>query len=511
MSMLQGWRALGAAAVAGALAALAMPPLFWLPLAVIGVTALVWLWDGATTARTAGLRAWAWGLGHFAVGSYWMVEAFFVPPADFAPVAVPAVLGLAVVLGAFPAAAAWGSKKLAVRWPYLGGGYRRLILLAIAWTATEWLRGHIFTGYAWNPLAHVWAFATPLLQGASLVGVYGLGTLTFLILASPAAGWRASFAGLAVVGLAGVAGQQAMGPADSAVAGPLVRIVQPNVPQAEKWRRETSARQLQKLIDLSRRDGFDKVAAVVWPETAAPFIVQPDSSGLAMLATAVPPGGVLLTGAARAGADVNEGVWNSLLAIDADGTVVATYDKVHLVPFGEYIPFHKEWPPITGLIGRGSFEKGDGFTTLTLRGLPAFSPLVCYEAIFPAEVTGPGARPAWLLNVTNDAWFGVSSGPYQHLTSARLRSIEEGLPMIRAANTGVSAVIDAYGRVVASLDMEREGVIDHALPLSRAATPYARWHDWTLLGLLVILGLSGSFRLPATSAFRANFIGNSEC
>jgi len=214
-----------------------------------------------------------------------------------------------------------------------------------------------------------------LLQGASLVGVYGLGTLTFLILASPAAGWRACFAGLAAVGLAGVVGQQVMGSVDSANTGPMIRIVQPNVPQAEKFRLETRAGQLQKLIDLSRRDGFDKVAAVVWPETAAPFIVQPDSAGLAVLATAAPRGGLLLTGAPRAGADVNEGVWNSLLAIDADGTVVATYDKVHLVPFGEYIPYHKEWPPIGGLIGRGSFEKGDGFKTLTLRGLPAFSPL----------------------------------------------------------------------------------------------------------------------------------------
>ncbi len=169
------------------------------------------------------------------------------------------------------------------------------------------------------------------------------------------------------------------------------------------------------------------------------------------------------------------------------GAVVATYDKVHLVPFGEYIPFHKEWPPLTGLIGRGSFEKGESFTTLTLPGLPGFSPLICYEAIFPGEVTGPGTRPAWLLNVTNDAWFGISSGPYQHLVSARLRSIEEGLPMIRAANTGVSAVIDAYGRMLASLEMEHEGVIDHALPPARAATPYARWHDWTLLVLLAIL------------------------
>lgn len=505
MSKLQGWRALGAAVVAGALAALAMPPLFWLPMAVLGITALVWLWDGAATARTAGLRGWAWGLGHFTVGSYWIVEAFFVPPADFAPVAVPAVLGLAVVLGAFPAAGAWAAKKLVLRWPYLGGTYRRLVLLAIAWTMTEWLRGHIFTGYPWNPIAHVWAFATPLLQGASLIGVYGLGTLTFLILASPAAGWRASFAGLAVVGLAGVVGQQVMGPVDTAAAGPLIRVVQPNVPQAEKWRRETRARELQKLIDLSRKDGFDKVAAVVWPETAVPFVVQAGSPGLAMLATAAPRGGLLLTGAARAGADVDEGVWNSLLAIDAEGTVVATYDKVHLVPFGEYIPFHKELPPLTGLIGRGSFEKGEGFMTLALNGLPGFSPLICYEAIFPAEVTGPGARPAWLLNVTNDAWFGVSAGPYQHLTSARLRTIEEGLPMIRSANTGVSAVIDSYGRMVASLDMEREGVIDHPLPPARAMTLYARWHDWTLLGLLTILSIGVALRLSTTPASQSKF------
>jgi apolipoprotein N-acyltransferase len=479
---------MGAGLVAGALAALAMPPLFWLPLAIVGIVAFVWLWDGAPTARTAGLRAWMWGIGHFTVGSYWMVEAFFVPPADFAPLGPPAVVGLAIVLGAFPAAAAWAAKKLALRWPGLGGRYRRIVLLAIAWTATEWLRGHIFTGYPWNPLGHVWAFATPLLQGASLVGVYGLGTLSFMVLAAPAAGWRAALGALAVVGLAGVAGQQVMPPvADGA--GPIIRIVQPNVPQAEKWRPESRARELQKLVDLSRREGFDRLAAVVWPETAVPFVVQPESPGLPLLAAAAPRGGYLLAGAARAGADINDGVWNSLLAITPEGEVAATYDKVHLVPFGEYIPFHKELPPLTGLIGRGSFEKGEAFTTITLQGLPSFSPLICYEAIFPAAVTGPGARPAWLLNVTNDAWFGTSSGPYQHLTSARLRAVEEGLPMVRAANTGVSAFIDAFGRVIASLEMEREGVIDHALPPARAPTPYGRWHDWTLLTLLAVLVL----------------------
>jgi apolipoprotein N-acyltransferase len=496
VTRLQGKRALGAGLVAGALSALAMPPLFWLPLAVLGLVAFVWLWDGAPTARVAALRAWVWGIGHFTVGSYWMVEAFFVPPADFVALAFPAVIGLACVLGIFPAIAAWATKMFALRWPHLGGRYRRLVLLAVAWTATEWLRGHLFTGYPWNPLGHVWAFAAPLLQSASLVGVYGLGTLTFMVLAAPAAGWRASLAALLAVGVAGGAGRAVMGPVEPDTTGPIIRIVQPNIPQGEKWRDDSRAAELKKLLDLSRRDGFDKLAAVVWPETATPFIVQPNSRGLAMLAVAAPRGGYLLAGAARAGEDVREGVWNSLLAIDPEGQVKATFDKVHLVPFGEYIPFHKEWPPLTGLIGRGSFEKGESLATISLSGLPPFSPLICYEAIFPGAVTGPGERPAWLLNVTNDAWFGTSSGPYQHLTSARLRTVEEGLPMIRAANTGVSAVIDAFGRVIASLDMERAGVIDHALPPPRAPTLYARWHDWALLVLLTILVLFVALRRP---------------
>jgi len=491
------WRTYAAAILAGALAALAMPPLFWLPLAVAGIVFFVRQWDTAPTAKAAFLRGWAWGFGHFAVGSYWMVEAFFVPPADFALLGPPAVMGLAVVLGLFyPAVAAGTARWLTLRWPYLGGRYRRLVLLAILWTATEWLRGHLFTGYPWNPLGHVWAFATPLLQSASLFGVYGLGTFTFLILAAPAAGWRAVLAALGVVGAAGAAGLVLMAPPDAGPAGPLVRIVQPNVSQAEKMVSADRDAHLRKLIELSRRPGFDKLAAVVWPETAVSFVVQPESPALPVMAEAAPPGGYLLAGAPRAGAQIEDGVWNSLLAIDSAGHLRASYDKVHLVPFGEYIPYHKEFPPIGGAIGRGSFETGQSFVTLTLPGLPPFSPTICYEAIFPGAVVGPGARPGWLLNVTNDAWFGTSSGPYQHLTSARLRTVEEGLPMIRAANTGVSAVIDGYGRVLASLDMERQGVIDHVVPPPRAATPYARWGDWTLLLLLLAGALGMAVRRP---------------
>ncbi len=481
---------MGAAAAAGALAALAMPPLYWLPLAVVGIAVFVWLWDSAPTPRSALMRGWAWGLGHFAVGSYWIVEAFFVPPADFAPLGPPMVLGLAVLLGFFPALAALAARWLVVRWPSLGGRYRRLLLLALCWTVAEWLRGHVFTGYPWNPLAHVWAFATPLLQGASIVGVYGLGTFTFLLLAAPAAGWRAVAAALSAVVLASIAGHAPIAETDDVPDRPLLRIVQPNIPQAEKWRPETRGRQLNKLLELSRRDGFDRLAAVIWPETAVPFAIAPSSPSLSALAAAVPPGGYLLTGAPRALGGGSGEIWNSLLALDGAGRVVAHYDKVHLVPFGEYIPFHKELPPISGLIGRGSFEVGDGFITLSLPSLPAFSPTICYEAIFPGAVTGPGQRPQWLLNVTNDAWFGVSSGPYQHLTSARMRAIEEGLPMVRAANTGVSAMIDAHGRVLRALDMEQEGILDVPLPPARAATPYSRWGDGMLFAVLLVLAVA---------------------
>ena len=492
---------MAAAFLAGALAALAMPPLYWLPLAVLGIVAFVWLWQTAPGPKSALLRGWAWGSGHFAVGSYWIVEAFFVPPADFAWLGVPIVAGLAVYLGLFPGLAAGLTRRLVERWPALGGRYRRLVLLAIAWTATEWLRSHLLTGYAWNPLGHVWAFAAPLLQSAALFGVYGLGMLTFLVLAAPTAGWRAAIAALVALGVAGFAGQSVMeaGTDD----GPWLRIVQPNVAQAEKYRPENRARLLAELVEMSRRPGFDRLTAVVWPETALPFVIEPGSPALAIMARAVPPGGYLLAGAAYSKTRPEDGVWNSLLAIDGTGAIVASYDKVHLVPLGEYIPLHKQLAPVSGFIGRGSFEEGESRVTISLPALAPFSPVICYEVIFPGAVTGPGARPRWLLNVTNDAWFGTSTGPYQHLASARLRTVEEGLPMIRAANTGVSAVIDAYGRVLASIDMQQQGIIDHRLPPARAATPYSRWGDWTLLALIGFLAavLLAGARQRAVSTF----------
>ena len=260
---LQGWRAVGAAFLAGALAALAMPPLYWLPLAVVGIVVFVWLWETAPGPRSALLRGWAWGIGHFAVGSYWILEAFFVPPADFALLGPPIVAGLAVRPRLLPGRlrpacrAGWS-----MRWPGLGGRYRRLILLAIAWTVAEWLRGHLFTGYPWNPLGHVWAFATPLLQGAALFGVYGLGTLTFLVLAAPTAGWRASLAALVAVGarrLCRPAGHDAQRCGRRRAAG--CASCSPTSPQAEKWRPENRAR----AACQAGRNQPARRASTAWP------------------------------------------------------------------------------------------------------------------------------------------------------------------------------------------------------------------------------------------------------
>ena len=367
--------------------------------------------DRADGAQCALLRGWAWGIGHFAVGSYWIVEAFFVPPADFAWLGVPIVVGPGGGISAlFPGLAAGLTRRLVERWPALGGRYRRLVLLAIAWTAAEWLRGHLFTGYPWNPLGHVWAFATPLLQSAALFGVYGLGTLTFLVLAAPTAGWRAVARRACGVGRRGLRRPEHDGGGDRrrtagcASCSPMSRRPRSGGPR-------TARAQLAELVDISRRPGFDRLAAVVWPETAPPFVVEPGSPALAMHG---PGRAARRLSAGRRGAQQDrseDGVWNSLLAIDGTGAIVASYDKVHLVPLGEYIPFHKQLAPVSGFIGRGSFEEGESRVTISLPALPPFSPVICYEVIFPAAVTGPGARPRWLLNITNDAWFGISTGP----------------------------------------------------------------------------------------------------
>jgi len=224
---------------------------------------------------------------------------------------------------------------------------------------------------------------------------------------------------------------------------------------------------------------------VIWAETAVPFFLANDPVRRAFLARAVPPGGLLIVGAPRTTPAPQEPfrVWNSLEAIDGTGRIVGTYDKVHLVPFGEYVPLRVLLPFNKLTAGRTDFSAGDGRATLALAGLPPTSPLICYEVIFPGAVARRDDRPQWLLNLTNDGWFGRSSGPYQHLAAARLRTIEEGLPLVRVANGGVSAVIDAHGRTLARLGLGEAGVVDAPLPVALAPPPYARFGDLLVLAV----------------------------
>lgn len=270
--------------------------------------------------------------------------------------------------------------------------------------------------------------------------------------------------------------------------GVRLRLVQANIDQRMKWEEAERANTLRKYLALSTQPGPMPVTHVVWPETALPYFLSSDPELLRILSRIVPPGGLLLTGAVRA--EPGNGsyrVWNSIHAIDDGGQVVATYDKVHLVPFGEYVPLRNVLPLDKITPGASDFTAGPGPRTLVLPGLPPVSPSICYEAIFPDALVAPTEpRVQWLLNVTNDAWFGQSAGPHQHFASARLRAIEQGVPLVRAANTGISAVVDPYGRVLAHLALGSEGVLDSPLPLALPPTPYARLGDLALLIMLAI-------------------------
>ena len=274
------------------------------------------------------------------------------------------------------------------------------------------------------------------------------------------------------------------------VEGVRLRIVQPNVRQADKWRRDLRDGHLLKTIDLSRAPGFEAATHIIWPETAIPFFIAEDHERRVILRAAIPPGGVLLAGAPRLSRNGGETqIWNSLHAFAPTGGIVATYDKFHLVPFGEYMPLKSILPLEKITAGSSDFSRGPGLATLHLPGLPPVSPLICYEGIFPGAVARRDDRPEWLLNVTNDAWFGISAGPHQHFAAIRFRAIEEGLPLVRAANNGISGVVDPYGRLVDFLPLGATGVIDADLPSALAKPPiYARMGD-AIPGAMAVIAL----------------------
>jgi apolipoprotein N-acyltransferase len=364
-------------------------------------------------------------------------------------------------------------------------GTARLIALAVAIAATEWLRGHILTGFPWNLPAYGWGASEAVMQSASIIGAYGLSLLTLLLGVSLAGLARRKYGLPAVMVFVFVAlwgfGTLRLQQLTAFVPDVSLRLVQPNIPQTEMYG-AYRARNWQRLMTLSRRPG--NPTHIIWPESATAFPLARHPEALAQIALLTGRTASLLAGSVRL--DDEGRVFNTLYLFGPGAQPLGVYDKHHLVPFGEYLPL----APILSRLGLakltagdGSFSAGPGPQSYALPGAPAVTPLICYEVIFPGAVT-PAARPGWLVNVTNDAWFGPWAGPHQHLLIARLRAVEEGLPIARVAITGISAVIDPRGRVVSSLPLDQSGVIDAGLPQALPPTPYARFGD---LGFAIIL------------------------
>ncbi|MEE2980746.1 MAG: apolipoprotein N-acyltransferase [Pseudomonadota bacterium] len=495
MSALTGWRRWLAALALGATATAALPPLHLLPLLVVAFSGLVWLIDGCARRRAAVAAGWWFGFGHFVAGLYWFGHALLTDPERFAWMVAPVIIGISALLAVFPTLAALAARLAS---PGVGRG----LALALAWTAAEWLRGALLTGFPWNLVGTAWTESDAMIQSTAVAGTLGLGLDTVAVAALPAtlittagpARWTPTLLGAALLAAMWGGGALRLGAADTTtVDGVLLRLVQPNVAQHHKWQPERREALFRRHLDLTASAGFEQVTHVIWPETAAPFFLANEPARRRVMASVTPAGGALITGAIRTTPEpaTPRRLWNSLHAINSQGEVIATYDKAHLVPFGEYVPFRDILTIAKLTYGAVDFSAGPGPRTLRVPGLPAFSPLICYEAIFPRSVVDAADRPGFLLNITNDAWFGVSSGPYQHFAGARLRAVEQGLPLVRVANTGISAVIDGHGRVTARLGLGQGGVLDAALPRALGRpTVYAGWGDWWLLVACLAGGLA---------------------
>jgi apolipoprotein N-acyltransferase len=490
----------------GALGALAFEPFRLFPLLLFSYAGLVLLFDGAAQSRNriraAAWIGWCYGFGFFLLGLYWIGYAFLVDAAEhawelpFAAVLLPG--GLALFF-------AGAGALCLVRWPK---GYQRVFLFAVVFALAGWLRGHVLTGFPWNLPAYGWGASPALLQSVSVFGVYGLSLLTLL--------WGASFAAwgdargrllplaLSVffVALWGNGEARLLTASDAVVPGVRLRLVQPDTPQSEKYAPQFLARNWRRLVDLSAARGTVSPTHIIWPEAAPPFVLARAPAALDEIARLTGTSKVLMTGEVRVAPSVGGApprFYNSFAMFGAHGKLLAESDKFHLVPFGEYLPLENILRAIglTEIAADTGFSAGDGPKTFAVPGAPPVTPLICYEIIFPGEVTGT-PRPQWLVNMTDDSWFGPNSGPMQHLLIARARAIEEGLPVARAANSGISALIDPYGRVRASLALGLRGVVDADLPVALPTTPFARFGNSILL--LLFLACAGAALWPLTSS-----------
>ncbi|VDC33020.1 apolipoprotein N-acyltransferase [Pseudogemmobacter humi] len=458
-----GWRGAAQDFVLGAAAVLGQAPFGLWPVSLAAFVLILKRVADAPDPRAAFRRGLFIGAGWFGLGLSWIVQPFFVDPWRHGWMAPFAVVMIAFGLGLFWALAAWAARRLN------SGAMGFALLLALA----ELARGHVLTGFPWALPGHIW-IDTPLVQVAALTGAYGMTALTLAALAAPLSfgRLRGGLVAALILGLCAGWSWHRLALPEPEPQGALARIVQPNIEQSLKWDPDEAAENFRRLLAMTAGAQTD---LVIWPETAVPYLIT-EGEGVALTISEAGGGRPVATGIQR---DRDDMAWNTLAVFGEGGRIGQSFDKIHLVPFGEYIPMGDLLYQSFGLRAFAS-QAGAGYTAGETRNLLDFGaagralPLICYEAIFPGDLVTE-ERADWMLQVTNDAWFGTLTGPYQHFAQTRLRAVEQGLPLLRAANTGISAVIDARGRVAgAALALGAGGVIDAPIPGALPPPPYAR-------------------------------------
>jgi apolipoprotein N-acyltransferase len=466
LEAMRGRRAGATAAVFGAISAAALPPVFAIPVLGLSIPALLALVGGQARMRDAFWIACCFAFAHDLCGIYWITEPILLEAAQFwwlVPFAAPLLAAAMAPYIAIPCALCWRAKP----------GLPRALVFSGAYVLSDLVRQFAFTGFPWNLLGSVWAvpgaIGDVMLQPAALVGAHGLTLFTVLIATTPTIGRRAILSALAaLVAWAGFGLWRLRQPTAPAP-GLTVLMVQGDVALGQKYDLGVARDIFGRYLRLTS-EGIADIhgpAVVIWPETASLFDLVRDDDARAAIARAS-GGAPVLAGSVRF--DQQDRPRNSLIAVTGPGPAAAIYDKTHLVPFGEYQP---TWIPIQILPGSG-FASGDGPETFHVPGLPPYGALICYEAIFPAAIVDEAHRPDWLVNVTNDTWFGDTSGPRQHLATVRMRAVEEGLPLMRAANSGITAGFDAFGHELGRLGLNRQGMLALSLPGKLPPTPFSR-------------------------------------
>lgn len=474
------WR-LGLAALAGLAVALGQVPWSLWPLALVGLAALFHLITAAPTARQGALVALVAGTAHFALAMSWITEPFLIEPEVYGWMAPFALILMAAGGGLFWGLPVWAALRLPCP---------ALPALVLALVLSDLARGYVLTGFPWALFGHVW-IDTPVAQMAALVGPTGLSLLTLTLgaVGAAVAKRRIMLVPLAAaLALPWGLGLYRLAQPDPPPSGLTLRLVQPNAAQAAKWDPALARAHFDTL--LAETATGPRVDLVIWPETALPYLIENSPEIPGMIAQAA-RGAPVMLGLQRIDGDRG---WNSLRVQDGAGAQIASYDKHHLVPFGEYIPFGDlmyDWFGVTAFAAQLGkvYSAGVGPQVLDLGPLGRVLPLICYEAVFPQDLRTGGARAQWIAQITNDAWFGTRSGPFQHAAQARLRAIEQGLPLARVANTGVTEMVDARGRVTARLPFGTQGHLDAALPGPLPAPPYSRWGEGPVSVLLAGLAL----------------------